>query len=440
MMSKSSFRAYDIRGIFGKDIDETDAEKIGYVLAKMVENDIVIAMDMRASSKLMREKAVIGITNAGKSVEDIGLVPMGVAMFYAWKNKKTLAYITASHLPKEWAGIKFFHATGEGFSEKDNTQIKDNFFSLEAMENGTGTVEEKNSEDAINSYVAFLTTELKAEKKLSVALDFGNGMGSVIGKKLFEKAGFEVTTIYDNLSDTPERNAEPNIDPLTKLTETAKDIGIAYDGDADRMILVDEKGNILTCEQTSYLILSQITKEKEGDVVANIECSMSLDDTVSEFKRNLYRQPVGHTFLVENALSKKACFGAESSGHYIIPSIVPFDDAIAVSLYAAVALSHLDKPLSEIMKNVQVYPFDRINVDCPDEKKFQIIDKLKEEFSGYNIDTTDGLRIELGDAWVLIRASNTSPVIRMTIEAKSEKSFESVKAQFVEVLEDVVKN
>jgi len=441
MATHNVFRSYDIRGIFNRDISAEDAEKIGFVLASRAKSDIILGMDMRSSSSMIKEKLSSGVMRAGFGVEDVGLVPMGVAMFYAWKHGKALAYVTASHLPKEWAGVKFFHANGLGFSEKENYAIRDEFFSIKKIINSkkAGNIEKKGSEEAIINYVSYLTAKLTPGKPLRVALDCGNGMASVAAKRLFEKAGFSVQTIYGDLRETPQRNSEPNIDPLTELRRSGADMGIAYDGDADRMILVDEKGSILTAEQSSYLILSQLASEHKGDVVANIECSLSMDDVAAAFHRKIHRQPVGHTFLVENANERKACLGAESAGHYVIPPLLPFDDALAVSLYAAVALSRSSAPLSEIVKAVHRYPSGRVNFDCPDDKKFAIVEKLKNEFSGYNISTMDGLRIDFGDAWVLIRASNTSPMIRLTVEAKDEAAFERLTAEFKEVVENAIK-
>ncbi|MBS3053934.1 MAG: hypothetical protein J4431_00140 [Candidatus Aenigmarchaeota archaeon] len=440
MATHHVFRSYDVRGIFNRDLTADDAEKIGYVLARHAAKNIIVGMDMRSSSSIMKERLSLGIMRAGFDVEDVGLVPMGVAMFHAWKKGLPLAYVTASHLPKEWAGVKFFHETGLGFSEKENYSIRDEFFSLKLVENGSGKTEKKNSDDAINAYVSYLVGKLKAAKPMRVALDCGNGMASVAAKTLFEKAGFAADAIYSDLRETPQRNSEPNADPLTELRRAGADVGIAYDGDADRMILVDEKGNVLTAEQSSYLILSQLAAEHKGDVVANIECSLSMDEVAAAFHKKVHRQPVGHTFLVENANERKACLGAESAGHYVIPPLLPFDDALAVSLYAAVALSRSNAPLSEIVKAVHRYPSGRVNFDCADDRKFAIVERLKNEFSGYNISTMDGLRIDFGGAWVLIRASNTSPMIRLTVEAKDEAAFERLKNDFIEVVKNAISN
>ncbi|MBI4014784.1 MAG: hypothetical protein HY365_02415 [Candidatus Aenigmarchaeota archaeon] len=428
MVSRSIFRSYDIRGIFGADMATEDAEKLGYVMAGQVKCDVVVGMDMRSSSAQMKKMLASGINRAGFAVHDVGLVPLGVAMFYAWKRAMPLAYVTASHLPREWTGMKFFHADGRGFAEKENDEIRDGFFALNRMADDKSNVNAVDSSAAIREYIAYLTSRLKAKKKMHVALDCGNGMASVVAKRLFGEAGFDVQGIYDVLSETPSRNSEPNIDPLAELRKAKKDVGIAYDGDADRMILADEAGNVLGAEQSSYLILSKLAPTEKGDVVANIECSMSLDNVAQEFSRSVHRQPVGHTFIVDAAHKLKACFGVESAGHYIIPSLLPFDDAMAVSLYAAVALSERNEALSATAARVPRYPFGRFAFDCSDDRKFTVIEKLKRIFP--NAEKMDGVLVREAGGWALMRASNTSPMIRLTVESRNEKTFAALKEKF----------
>lgn len=428
MASRSIFRSYDIRGIFGKDLVAEDAEKIGYVLAKYVKHNVVVGMDMRSSSAMIKKTLMSGINRAGFAALDAGLVPMGVAMFYAWKRAMPLVYVTASHLPREWAGMKFFHADGRGFSEGENNEIRDGFFAPGKMESNGNIINVVDSNAAISEYISYLASRLKAKRKMLVALDCGNGMASVVAPRLFAEAGFDVQGIYDSLSETPSRNSEPNVDPLTTLRSSKKDVGVAYDGDADRMILADEKGGVLSAEQSSYLILSKLAQTEKGDVVANIECSMSLEDVARSFSLRVHRQPVGHTFLVDAAHKLKACFGAESAGHYIIPSLLPFDDAMAVSLYAAVALSERNETASRIAERVPHYPFGRLAFDCGDDAKFGVMEKMKKMFPA--ADRMDGVLVREAGGWALIRASNTSPMIRLTVEAKDEKTFTALNEKF----------
>jgi phosphomannomutase len=437
-VNQNIFRSYDIRGIYGEDINEIISKGIGNALGRYSKEDIVVAIDMRKSSGKMKPDFIEGITSSGKNVLDIGLVPLGAAVFFAWKNRKTLAYMTASHLPSEWAGIKFFHSDGTGFMESENYSIRNMFLGKEFfVYEKKGEIEEISNRKIIEEYINYLLSKIKLNKKLKINIDCGNGMSSLLAPELFRKAGCEVDVIYGDLDEKTERNPEPNLDPLIELTNKTKgaDIGIAYDGDADRMILVSDKGEILTPEKTSFLILSSI--EEEGPVVANVECSKTLDKIS---KKEIIRIPVGHTFLADYASKKKACFGVESSGHYIIPSVVPYDDALAVSFFACYAVAKSGKKLSEIVKDVPVYPFERVNVECDDGKKFDVIKNLKQKFSEKyeNISTMDGIRIELESGWVLIRASNTSPIIRLTVEAYDKKNLEKLRDLFKRELEKTI--
>ena len=277
------------------------------------------------------------------------------------------------------------------------------------------------------------------EKKRWGAADCGNGMSCLIAPQLFRGAGCDVWVVYGNLSETAERNPEPNLDALAELKKNTKDIGIAYDGDADRMILVSDKKETLAPEKTAFVILSELMKEESGPIIANVECSRAMDKIAGG--RKVIRVPVGHTFLTKHAKESGACFGLESSGHYIIPSLVPFDDALAVSLYACYAVSKSGKTVSEIVKDVTSYPFERINVECSEGVKFRVIEKLKEIFSKEygKVITMDGVRVDFKKGWILARASNTSPMVRLTVEADSSKELESLKKRFLGILNDVIR-
>lgn len=437
------FRSYDVRGIYGKDLNEDVMERIGNCLTRLVKNTVV-AMDMRLSSKELKNAFISGAINSGKNIFDLNLIPMGAAMFYAWKNKKTLAYITASHLPKEWNGVKFFHSSGEGFVEEENFKIRDEFLKGKIIKaKKRGRIFQLNSKEILEDYKKYLLSKIQVKKKPRVVLDCGNGMASLIVKDLFEKAGFSALSIFDELDGSfPNRNPEPEADSLTKLKEESRkaDLGIAYDGDADRMVLVDDKGRKLTPEQVSFLVLSELLKKESGPIIANVECSRILDDIAKEFNRKIIRVRVGHPYIVSNALKNKASFGVESSGHYIIPSLVPFDDSLAVSLYATYVLSSKDEKLSEIVDKIKRYPLGRVNFKCFDKKKFLVIKKLKEKLQKEygNVNTIDGVRIDFKKGWVLIRASNTEPLIRLTVEADNKGEFGKLKDKFSKILEEAI--
>lgn len=432
----SIFRSYDVRGIYGKDIDESIMKRIGAAFCFVSTNTIAVASDMRLSSPALKRAFISG---CNKRVIDCGCLPLGVGMLYAL-DKYDYAYITGSHLPKEWNGVKFFHKNGIGFREEENKNIEKIFSKVRLK--GKPQVTKENVQKLLDNYKKYVTGKIKPEKKLHVVLDCGNGMASIIAKKIFDEAGFKTESIFDTLDGTfPNRDSDPNDDRLEKLRKKvlSADIGIAYDGDGDRMVLVDETGRKLTPEQASYLILLEAVKYK-GPVVANVECTRIIDDIAGKFGKQVVRVPVGHTFLMEGIEQHKACFGAESAAHYALPYMAPFDDSLIVSIYAATVLSKQDRKLSEIANEVKEYPFERINFECSDSRKFIAVENLKKRFKKdyRNVTTIDGVRVDFPDGWALIRASNTSPFIRLTVEAEDKKTLEGLKKKFSSMVSEEI--
>ena len=435
----SIFRSYDVRGIYGKDIDEDIMKRIGAAFSSVSTATVAIASDMRLSSPSLKSAFIEGCS---KDVIDCGCVPLGVGMLHAL-GKYDYAYITGSHLSKEWNGVKFFHKSGIGFRENENKNIEKKFSTIRTKQTKK-KIERASTPDLLENYKKYIVGKMKIGNMLNVVLDCGNGMASVVAKKIFDEIGFKTEAIYDSLDGTfPNRGSDPNDDSLEKLRKKvmSADIGIAYDGDGDRMVLVDEEGRKLTPEQTSYLILLEAAKYS-GPVVANVECTRVIDDIAKKFGKKIVRVPVGHTFLMEGVEKYKACFGVESAAHYALPYMAPFDDSLIVSVFAAVVLSKQGKKLSEIADSVKSYQFERVNFECDDKKKFVIIENLcrvfKKEYK--EVDTMDGVRVDFPDGWVLIRASNTSPFIRLTIEAEDKKILERLKKKFSGLVKNEIEN
>ena len=439
----SIFRSYDIRGVYRKDLTGEIVKGIGNALGNYLRADVVLARDCRLSSQKLRDAFIEGFLETGWNVTDAGELPLGAGMFYAWKNRTAFAYITGSHLSKEWNGIKSFHANGIGFIEGENIKVRDLYLNGPIVASRPGRIL-KTAWDVIPEYRKYLISKIKAKKSLRVVLDCGNGMAGMIAPDLFKAAGFEVEVIFEKPDGNfPNRSPDPMEDPLAALRKKVlkADMGIAYDGDGDRMAIVDNKGKKLTPEQSSYFILTELLNKEKGPVIANVECTRAIDMVAKKFGRPVKRIKVGHTFLMDAVKNSKACFGVEVSGHYVIPSLVPFDDSLAVSLYAAGVLSGKARELSEEIKDVPAYPFERINLECQDRKKFEVVEKLKKEIgSKYGKpNLLDGIRVDMENGWALIRPSNTSPIIRLTVEGETEKDKESIKRTFSQILQKGIK-
>ncbi len=217
------------------------------------------------------------------------------------------------------------------------------------------------------------------------------------------------------------------------------DLGIAFDGDGDRAIFVDDTGKVIMTEQSAIIFIRDIMKTQRGPVVANIECSDIIEDEVKKYGEKVFRVPVGHTFLVQETKKHKAVIGVEESGHICVPKFFWFDDAIINSMYMAEIVSKMGQKLSEAVKELPSRLFERIEIKCSDETKFQVINKIKAKAMEIyeNINTIDGIKIIFPDSWALIRASNTSPILRLSIEAKDQKRLDELKQEMTKLIQSV---
>jgi phosphomannomutase len=437
------FRSYDVRGIVGQDLDEEIMEKIGRSFGLLCKENIDLAYDIRTHSPALANAFESGFLGSGHDIENCGMLSMGSAMFHAWQSNQDLAFITASHLPKEWNGVKFFHKTGAGYIEKENMLVREIFLKNPASKK-SGRSHSYGSKKIIDNYVRFLSSKIKMKRKLDVTIDCGNGCACILAPKLFEASGCKTKVLFGNVDGNfPNRAPDPIEKELSVLMKDVKgkDLGVAYDGDADRTALIDDKGQFMAPEDTSYVILSELLKAHKGDVVATVECTRVIDKVAAKFGRKVIRVPVGHTYLIDAVHRHKPAFGVEASGHYAMPSIIPYDDAMVIGLYVAHVLSIREEKLSELRKGIPKAFFERLSFSCPDNVKFDVIKSmslsLKRDFD--NVNTMDGIRIDQDDGWVLIRVSNTGPVIRLTVEGDTEKAKKQIQKTFLQYLENDMK-
>jgi phosphomannomutase len=443
------FRAYDIRGIYGKDIDEEIFEAIGETFASFVnEKEIVVGRDCRNSSPGLTEAFIHGINSCGKYVINIGTIPRGVALFYGILSEYKSAYISASHLSSEWNGIKFAESDGRGFNE-ENKKIKEIFMKRDFSECRTHNSLEGNFfKDAREEYINYLLKKVeRPERKINVLLDCGNGTAGLVAPKLFRLAGFDVDTLFENSDGNfPNRIPEPKEKFLSEAKKKAKDYDItfAYDCDVDRVSAIDNKCEFIEPEKFACFLLEDIVKNHEGPVVASLECSKIIEEFTKKFSRQVIYSKVGYTNIIQGIHENNACLGFEKSAHFCIPSIVPFDDAIAVSFYAAVALSKRAQSLGEILKDILRYENETIDFECSDETKSKVMETMIEKLTKLKdykkIITIDGIRVDYGHEWILLRQSNTSPLIRLTLESDSRENFLKLREKFSRFLENEIKN
>ena len=432
----SIFRAYDIRGIFGKDLTEEIMTRIGEAAGTYSPGNFTVGRDFREHGAQLEKAFVSGLKRTGSNANLVGTCPAPLCVFANWKMKNGItAYITASHLPAEWNGVKFFRQDGIGFFEDENKELGE-ISTLGNFKIGTGSAKELTGMD--EEYANFVAERIKPEG-IDVIVDFGNGAACLLVPKILKRIGVKASFLFDWPDSTfSNRDPEPKPESLTALSEKVvkegADLGIAFDGDGDRAIFVDDVGKVIMTEQSAILFIRDIMKTRRGPVVANIECSDIIEDEVRKYGQKVFRIPVGHTFLVQETKKHDAVFGVEKSGHICVPKFFWFDDAIINSMYMIDIVSRMGKKLSDALKELPTRLFERIEINCSDEKKFQIITKIKEKVleTYENTETIDGIKIVFPDSWALIRASNTSPIIRLSIEARNQK-------RLVELIDEMTK-
>jgi len=440
----SIFRAYDIRGVYGKDLTLDIMRKIGMAAGTYSAGNFTVGRDFREHSDELEKVFISGVTSTGSNAHLVRAGPASLCVFANWQLKNNVAaYVTASHLPANWNGIKFFHQDGVGFFEDENKRLEQTMLSA-SFKKGEGTVE--NVEGMEEKYINFIAERVKPER-LRVVVDFGNGAACLLVPKILKRLNVEAKYLFDWPDSTfPNRDPEPKPESLTalskKIVEEKADLGVAFDADGDRAVFADEKGRVMMAEQSAVLLMRDIMKTQRGPIVANIECSSIIDEEAEKYGQPVFRIPVGHTFLVQQTKEHNAVLGVEKSGHVCVPKFYWFDDAIINSVYMMEIVSGLGRQVSEVVDELPREFFERLEIDSTDEEKFSLVNKLKEEaLKKYDkVVTIDGVRIDFSDSWALIRASNTSPKIRLTVEAKSQERLQELKEEMIAQIAQLVKS
>lgn len=440
------FRAYDIRGIYKKDINEELFKKIGFVLGKEKEK-FIVGNDVRRSGRKLAKALIEGLTLKRAKVFYSGTTSLGETLFAGLKLKsnKTL-FITASHLPPEWNGLKIYYGDGDPFPEKEIKELRNKVIRIK--EESIGSAEQDLEKiSARKEYSSFLLNKFSGiqDNNLKVVIDCGNGSMSLAAPEIFRKFGFKVEELYCQPDPNfPNRTSEPTLESTKDLRKKVKkvkaDFGVAFDGDGDRAVIIDDKGRYLRGDQVGIIIARFILKSsKNKKIIATLPCTMALEKELKG--ADIIRVPVGHTFLISNCKTKKAIFGMEESGHFCLPQYFLFDDAILIPLKVAELILKENKKLSQIMKGIKIYPFEELKFVCPDEIKFRLINDLTQKFirKYKKVNPIDGVKVDFNYGWIMIRASNTSPSIRLYIEAQDRLRFKKLKEKFSRFLEKEIK-
>mgnify|MGYP000448041537 CR=1 FL=1 len=435
------FRAYDIRGVFNVDLTADVMARIGMAMATYFSYEHVVGGDIRVSTPILKSALISGLLSAGVDVTDIGTVPLGAAMYASKRLNAAMAYVTASHLPPEWNGVKIGKPGGVMVTSEDVYNIGRLFGSPERLRKVPyDRVGKCRTYNVLPDYLSFLGEQLKSSG-LNIVIDAGNGATTLVVPRLLRSAGHRVLCMHCDIDPTfSARGAEPEPEKLIDLRRAVKvygaDFGVAFDGDGDRVIFTDENGRVISPEQAAVVMLEG---GERGDVVANVECSMILEEYVKGYGGKVFRVPVGHTFMVNAVSEKNAVLGVESSGHFVVRRNLNMDDGILALIHFADSLANIGEKVSKIVP--PAYPVLRRKIRVAEDIKFKVVERLRGRLTAIygEVETIDGVRVVADKGWVLIRPSNTEPLIRITVEGSSQEDAEKLLREFYNYVKSEIK-
>ncbi|MFH1587571.1 MAG: phosphomannomutase/phosphoglucomutase [Candidatus Diapherotrites archaeon] len=431
------FREYDIRGLAKEELTPelvaALGKAFGFYIIKNGGKKIAIGRDNRPSSERISGNLVEGIISTGLDVVDVGLVPTPV-LYYAVNTLEVNggAMVTASHNPPEFNGFKLLAGKDALFGE----QIQEIREIIERGEfpKGNGKLSEKNVDAG---YVGEIKKHIKLKKGLKVVLDCGNGVAGPMAVKVLEEIGTEVVPLYcemdgsfpNHLPDPTQENLMQDL--INRVKKENADLGIGIDGDGDRIGVVTAKGEIVWGDKLLALYSREVLEKNPGaTIVFEVKCSQLLPEEIERLGGNPLMYKTGHSLIKAKMKEINAKLAGEMSGHmFFADGWFGFDDAIYSSARLLQILSGSGKNLGEIVREMpKYYSSPEIRLDCPDDAKFKVVEKIREIFrEKYEIIDIDGARVLFGDGWGLVRASNTQPKIIVRYEAKSEERLSEIK-------------
>jgi phosphomannomutase/phosphoglucomutase len=440
------FREYDIRGVVDKDLTpdivRTLGKGFGTHMTHLGKRELVVGRDGRLSSKTFEDVLIEGLISTGCDVVNIGLCPTPVYYFSVFHlNKGGGIMVTGSHNLPEFNGFK----VSVGKSTIFGGEIQNLRRLIEKGEfiEGKGYV---SHEEIIRPYQDYIKKNIHIEKRMKVVIDAGNGTAGVLAGPLLAELGCQVEELYCEVDGRfPNHFPDPTIsgnlkDLIDRVKKNQADVGIGYDGDADRIGVVDDQGNIIWGDQLMILYSREILKDKKGATfVAEVKCSQNLFNDIERHGGRAIMWRTGHSLIKEKMREVKAALGGEMSGHiFFADRYFGYDDAIYASCRLIELLSRTDRKLSQLLSDVpKTYITPEIRVDCPDKIKFKVVESVKETLrKDYPVIDVDGVRVKFEDGWGLVRASNTQPALVLRFEALTEERLEEVK----KLVEDRVKS
>jgi phosphomannomutase/phosphoglucomutase len=447
-MPDTIFRAYDIRGIAAHQLTDEIVYQIGLAIGSEAvergQQELILARDGRASSEAIAQALTRGLRDSGRNVIDIGLVPTPVLYFAAHQlGTQSGVMVTGSHNPAEYNGLKIViggQTLSGGAIAALKTRIQQRQFS---RGKGAYRVEQIDSR-----YIDYIVNDVAIAQPLKLVIDAGNGATSNIAPRLFQELGCEVVPLYCDIDPTfPHHEPDPSVaanlaDLVRMVREKGADVGIAFDGDGDRVGIVTSSGEILPADRLLMLLAQDVVSRNPGaDVIFDVKCSRNLNTVISSYGGRPIMWKSGHSFMKEKMAETGALLGGEFSGHiFFNERWFGFDDGMYAAARLIEILSttdpNLDAQLALLPSSIGT---PEIKIEVGERAKFELVEQLAAgaRFEDGKLTTLDGIRVDFPDGWGLVRASNTTPALTLRFEADSEESLTRIKNLFKDRLREI---
>jgi len=445
MIPAHIFREYDIRGLHESELTDEVAEGVGRAFGTLIAREggrvVALGLDVRPSSPRLFAGVERGLVRCGLEVRRIGVVPTP-ALYYAVSQTGPDAglQVTGSHNPPEFNGFKMTRGATPVFGAQIQ-QMRETIEKGAFMDAPGGTAADH---PVLPEYARMLEERCKSPKGLRVVMDCGNGCAGTVTPRVFETMGHQVTPLFVELDGTfPNHLADPTVPALMKdliaeVKRTKAQLGIGFDGDADRIGAVDENGRMVFGDQLLALFARDVlTRVPGASIIFDVKCSQGLIEDITAHGGKPVMWKTGHSLLKSKLWETGAPLAGEMSGHiFFKEGYFGYDDALFAAGRLLRYVASTGKSLAELVDSIpQYHSTPEIRLPCPEDKKFAVVDTLKREFAGrYRVIDIDGVLVEFGDGWGLARASNTQAVIVVRFEARSEQRLEEIRATFMEPL------
>ncbi|NBD12468.1 MULTISPECIES: phosphomannomutase/phosphoglucomutase [Corallococcus] len=441
-MNAHIFREYDIRGLVDKDLTIEVVELLGLGLGTMIRRkggtSIAVGRDCRESSTRFRDALAKGLTTTGLDVYDVGVVPTPLTYFAAnTLPVDGLAMITGSHNPPEYNGFKI----GAGKTTFHGHEIQELRRIIEAKDFATANKPgQVTPYDIVTPYNHFIRQTVKVGRKgMKIVIDAGNGTGGEIAVPLFRSMGFDVVPLFCEMdANFPNHHPDPTVvenlqDLIAAVKREKAEVGIAYDGDSDRIGVIDDQGNVLWGDQLMVLFSRYVLKESPGAaIVGEVKCSYTMYDDIAKHGGKPVMWKAGHSLIKAKMKEEHAELAGEMSGHIFFKHrYFGFDDAVYASARLLEILTHEKQSMSQLLSDVpKTFASPELRFDTKEEKKFAMVKRATEILrdAGHKVVDVDGVRVTFPDGWGLIRASNTQPILVLRYEASTEPRLKEIQA------------